>query len=99
MPYREYRVPAPEGIGMVEETGLADTGAQMCVGGMDLLYRVGVSLEELVTPELRIAAADNAGLQVVGAVFATITGAGGISTGQMVYITRGIMELFLSKSA
>ena len=69
---------------MVEATGLADTGAQKCVGDVDLLDRLGVSLEELVVPELRIAAADNAGLQVVGALFATITGVGAIRTGQMV---------------
>ena len=96
--YQEYRVPVPASSSLVEATGLVDTGAQMCVGGVDLLNRLGVSLVELVVPELRIAAADNAGLQVLGAVFVTITGVGGIGRGQMVYIARGISELFLSQS-
>ena len=75
---------------MVEVSGLADTGAQMCVGGMDFLDKLGVCEEELVVPELWIAVADNAGLQVVGAIFARIMGAGGVCTSQMVYMARGI---------
>ena len=43
--------------------------------------------------------ADNASLQVVGAEFARIIRAGGVNTSQMIYITRGISELFLSTSA
>ena len=71
----------------------------MCVGGVDLLAKLGVSLGELVVPELRISAADNAGLQVLGAMFVSIMGAGGVSTGQMVYITHNIAELFLLQTA
>ena len=99
VPYQDYGVPIPASSSLAEVTGLVDTGAQMCVGGVDLLTKLGVSLEELVMPELRISAADNAGLNVVGAVFVVITGAGGISTGQMVYIARNISELFLSQAA
>ena len=77
MPYQDYGVPVPSSSCLVEATGLVDTGAQMCVGGMDLLDKLGVCAEELVVPELWIVVADNAGLQVVGAMFARITGAGG----------------------
>ena len=94
-PYRDYGVPIPTSTCLVENAGLVDSGAQMCVGGMDLLYKLEVGIKELVKPELRISAADNAGLQVLGAMFILITGAGGVRTGQMVYIT----ELFLSQAA
>ena len=84
---------------MAEVSGLADTGAQMCVGGTDLPGQLGVRMEELAVPQLRIAVADNVGLRLVGVIFAVITGSGGVQSKQMVYIAQGVNELFLSKAA
>ena len=80
-------------------TGLADSGAQMCVTGLDVAARMGIATSELVPCKMTISVADDAGLQVRGAAFLTLTGRGGVSCGQMVYFAEGLEEFFVSKVA
>ena len=98
-PYRDRGWSVPENRGPVEMSGLTDMGAQMCVAGHAFARSLGLGVEDLVQPELQISVADNVGLNLVGAVMVMFSGPGGVSTGQDVYIARGVAELFLSKSA
>ena len=98
-PYVDKGWPIPASRGEVELTALADTGAQMCVAGHGFARSLGLRARDLVTPEVRISAADSGGMSLVGAIMVKFTGAGGATSGQVVYIARGVGELFLSKAA
>ena len=78
---------------------LADTGAQMCVTGVKVVLQLGLRASDLVPCSVRINGANNSGLDVVGAVFLTLSGPGGWSTSQMVYVAKGVSEFYLSKEA
>ena len=78
---------------------LADTGAQMCLAGPDVLTRMGISVSDLLTPVVRISVANNAGLKMLGVAFVTFTGKGGTQTNQMLYFADGIDDVYLSKVA
>ena len=78
---------------------LADTGAQMCVTGIKVALQLGLKAKDLVPCTMRINGANNTGFEIVGAVFLTLSGQGGWETRQMVYISRGVNEFYLSKEA
>ena len=71
----------------------------MCVTGLGVANRMGIRRKDMVETVMQIAVANNAGLETVGAVFMTLTGCGGVTTGQMVYFARGIDDFYLSKEA
>ena len=79
-------------------SGLADTGAQMCVSGTQVAERMGIRRSDLLKPRLKISVADNSGLELAGAAFVTITGPGGQSN-QLVYFADNVDDFFLSKAA
>ena len=80
-------------------SGLADTGAQMCVADVSLATKLGVRECEYVYPALQISAANNAGLEIAGGMFMTMTTTAGTRSRQMVYLARGVGEFYLSQEA
>ena len=95
--YRALGVDRPTSVG-TSLVGLADTGAQMCVAPVSIAQEMNLGSDDLLSPALQVAVADNTGLQLVGATFMTLEG-GGMKTQQMVYFARGVKEFFLSKEA
>ena len=71
----------------------------MCVADASLAKRMGVPRELLVDPALEITVANNAGLEIVGAGFVTLTTKEGTSTQEMVYFAKGVGEFYLSQDA
>ena len=62
---------------------LADTGAQMCLAGSDVLARLGLSSTDLLRPSVQVSVANNMGLRMLGVTFVTFTGKSGVQTNQM----------------
>merc|ERR1712082_178255 len=77
---------------------LADTGAQMCVAGVRVALALGLKSRDLVPCSLKINGANNSGLEILGAMFVTLS-KDGWTTKQMVYVARGVAEFYLSKEA
>ena len=86
--------PEPRNTRMTQVLGLADTGAQMCVSGMDVAIKMGLKRTDLLAPQLRISVADNSGLTIVGAAFIMITGPAGHSTRQLVFFADNVSLKF-----
>ena len=86
-----------------EFTGLADTGAQMCVAGSDLLISLGLTKNDLFKTESRLSGPDNSGIIVQGGIYLNISldrNNGKVyNTKQVVYISQHVENMFLSKSA
>ncbi len=77
---------------------LADTGAQMCVTGIRVALQLGLKSRDLVPCSLKINGANNSGLEILGAMFVTLS-KDGWTTKQMVYVARGVAEFYMSKEA
>ena len=52
-------------------TALPDTGAQMVVGGIDLVHKLGVTKKELFPITSGIKAAKSEGLKLIGGLLVT----------------------------
>ena len=65
-------------------SALVDTGAQMCVADAALVGRLGIARNLLVVPTIQVYVANNAGLELVGAGFVTLSAPGGRTSHQMV---------------
>ena len=53
----------------------------------------------MMTPALTVSEADNADRHLMGAVFMTLTAAGGLQTHQLVYFAEDVGDLYPSKAA
>ena len=80
-------------------SALADTGAQLCLGGRDTMAKMKLEESDLLRSSISVTVANNAGLRVLGLVFATLTGRGGQKCGQLIYFAEGVDQFFLSKAA
>ena len=82
--------------------GLADSGAQSDVWGLDEYRKAGYLQEDLCTVSLTLNAANKSSIRIDGAFFTTISGktADGstISCKSMVYVSRDVHGFFLSYS-
>ena len=102
--YQQLSLDAPSGAVAARVGGLADTGAQICVGGLQTLKSLGLKGTQLVKPSMKVTAANAENMRLLGVIFCDISGKsikgeGWRSTKQMVYIASGVKELFLSKRA
>ena len=77
---------------------LPDTGAQMCVTGLNVVYGLGLRKSDLFKVKTGVSAANNGKLTVLGGVFLTFT-IQGETTSQLVYVTEEATCVFLSKAA
>ena len=84
-------------------SAMADTGCQSCLAGTDLLKSLGLEMHHLVPVSMRMTAANNEGIEIVGALPLRIGGlsqsGSKVSTRQIVYFTPSTKRMFLSQSA
>ena len=83
--------------------GLADTGCQSCLAGITLLLKLGLNRHHLIPVSMKMTAADNRVINIIGAlvlrIFGTSPSGRTLETRQLVYFTDSTDKLFLSKQA
>ena len=77
---------------------LPDTGAQMCVAGINVVHGLGLRKSDLFKVKTGVSAANNGKLTVLGGLFLTLKIQGEI-TSQLVYVTEEATCVFLSRAA
>jgi hypothetical protein len=77
---------------------IADTGAQTCACGLDVIRALGISEQDLVPTSHRITSVTSAAMDIAGVLFASISAKGQV-TKQAIYVGRNIEGLFLSVKA
>ena len=87
----------------VTYNALADTGCQSCLGGIELLAKMGLSKQNLLPVTMHMTAANNKGINIIGALPLCLSGkspsGSTLSTRQIVYFTDSTHRFFLSKLA
>ena len=87
----------------VNQPAMADTGCQSCLAGIIVLYRLGLTPSDLIPVTMRMHAAENKDMNILGATMLHITAknANGriFETRQMVYITDCSEKFFFSRGA
>ena len=82
---------------------MADTGCQSCLAGTNLLTKLGLNKSHLSPVSMRMTAANNDRIDIVGALVLRISGCSpsgtDLATKQIVYFTTSSSRLFLSKQA
>ena len=87
----------------VTNPAMADTGCQSCLAGIKVLNRLGLSERHLIPVTMKMHAANNKGIRILGAAILCLSGKGPNGeireTRQMVYVTDNSDKLFLSREA
>lgn len=82
---------------------MADTGCQSCLAGIKVLRRIGLSKSNLIPVTMKMHAANNKGITILGAVIMRLSGTDPLgnnhSTRQIVYITDSSDRMFISREA
>ena len=81
----------------------ADTGCQSCLAGSDILPQLNLNKHNLIPVTMKMSAANNEGITIIGALPLRITGTApsGVehTTRQLTYFTPSTKRMFLSKHA
>lgn len=92
-------VPTP----IITFNAMADTGCQSCLGGLNLLQCLHLQKNQLIPVKMKMTAANNRGIEIIGALPLRISGVSttgsAITTRQLVYFTPATNRLFLSRLA
>ncbi|GFS27732.1 hypothetical protein ElyMa_005298700 [Elysia marginata] len=87
----------------IKQSAMADTGCQSCLAGIIVLYRLGLTQSDLIPVTMRMHAADNKDINILGATMLHIIARDKegkvLTTKQMVYITDCSEKFFLSRGA
>ena len=82
---------------------MADTGCQSCLGGLELLEKLGLNKKHLIPVKMKMTAANSKGISIIGALPLQVTGVSPSGTShmtrQIIYFTDDTSRLFLSKQA
>ena len=103
--YTQTDINCPQNTVVICECdAVTDTGAMVVVAGEWFPTRLGVAIEDLFTPGLKITAANSELMKAVGAMFVTLKAVNKKTkevriSHQTVYICRGVQELYLSRRA
>ena len=80
---------------------MADTGCQSCIAGMKVMNRLGIKKEDLIPVSIKMSAANETSLRILGAAILRFTGMGSdgkcCQTRQIVYITDSTDKIYLSR--
>ena len=84
--------------------GMADTGCQSCLAGIVVINRLGLRESDLIPVKMKMNAANEDGITIIGATFLHISGTNKktgetLITRQMTYVTDSSDKLFLSREA
>ena len=77
---------------------IADTGAQTCACGLDVIHKIGLDEADLIPTSHNINGVTATAMNIAGVFFASLS-IGGSETKQAVYVGRNIQGLFLSLKA
>ena len=103
--YRENSIRPPSAFKhrTAELRSLADTGCQAVCIGPAQLSSLGLSRQDLMATEQRLAGANGSSIEILGALFVVISGVtnDGVQydTRQLCYVCTGVNELLLSREA
>ena len=81
---------------------MADTGCQSCLIGIGVTQQMGLSTKDFIPVSMKMKAANNKGIRILGAVvirFAGNTGTRRLETRQIAYVTDTSDRIFLSRAA
>ena len=82
----------------INTSGLADTGAQICTGGSELLSALNIDASFLVLTGMSVSGLGDSRVNVLGALFLEIS-SNGRCTRQIVYIASEARSMILSEKA
>ena len=80
---------------------MADTGCQSCLVGIGVTQQMGLSTKDFIPVSMKMKAANNKGIRILGAVvirFAGNTGTRRLETRQIAYVTDTSDRIFLSRA-
>ena len=84
-------------------TCMADTGCQSCLAGMKAISGLGFKTKDLIPVTMRMHAANNKGIKIIGAIILRISGkdkdGSNLETRQITYVTDSSDKFFLSRDA
>ena len=87
----------------VSYNAIADTGCQSCLAGEELLQKLNIQKSQLIPVSMKMSAANNKSISIIGALPLRLTGTSpsgtSLTTREMVYFTETTNRLFLSKHA
>ena len=101
--YNHFGFPlrVPQGRSFV--SAMADTGCQSCLAGLKIVKKLGLSTRDLIPVNIKMHAADNHDIRILGAAILRLSGENNKgeeqTTRQMVYVTDNTDKLFLSREA
>ena len=81
---------------------MADTGFQSCLIGIEVTQQMGLSTKDFIPVSMKMKAANNEGIHILGAVvirFAGNSGTRRLETRQIAYVTDTSDRIFLSRAA
>lgn len=82
---------------------MADTGCQSCLASIKMINCLGLSTADLIPVTMRMHAANNGGINILGAAILRFAGkdqhGGLLETRQVVYVTDNSDKIFLSREA
>ena len=82
---------------------MADTGCQSCLAGINAIKVLGLTEKDLIPVSMRMHAANNRGIKILGAVAITFSGESKsgltLETRQITYVTDSTDKVFLSREA
>lgn len=88
---------------LISSKAMADTGCQSCLSGVALLHTLGLTKQNVIPVKMKMTAANNKSIGIIGALPLRITGTSPsglkLVTHQLVYFTDDSSRLFLSKQA
>ncbi|MEL6803744.1 MAG: hypothetical protein AAFO91_08195 [Bacteroidota bacterium] len=84
-------------------TAIPDTGCQSCLAGFSLIQRLGISPSQLIPVSMKMSAANNSQITLMGAAVIRFTGklkdGENVETRQIVYVTNATDKVYLSHEA
>ena len=71
--YSQVGKQAPSTNRVAVISAISDTGAQLCLGGRDVMAKLQLKESDLLRSSISVSVANNAGLRILGVVFVTIS--------------------------
>ena len=102
--YQQMSLPTPTpAITPSQVQTITDTGAQSSLMGLPIFLQLGLGLKSLIPVTRKMHAANNEGINVLGAILVRLSGADAngdiIECGEMVYISDSTEKFYMSRHA
>ena len=93
--YEQLEIPEPSSHEPTNVQAVADTGAMVLVGGLDLVHQLRVKKHELIPVSHRVRGVNNGQLELIGGLLVDIS-LGDRNHQELCYIAKDVKGLFLS---